>query len=72
MECLKRSNAVTVVDRLEKSFYVKIYAHGQHHQFLMIKNKYDTSKDIDKYMSLAHDLIFTLMSSKNGIKGLEN
>ena len=33
-----------------------------------MKEKYDTSKDIDKYMSLAHDVTVTQMSEKKGIK----
>ena len=32
----------------------------------MTKQKYDTIKDIDTYMSLAYDIIFTQMSAKKG------
>ena len=59
MELLRRSNAGTCADRLYMSFYVKIYAHEQHHQLLTMKDKYDTCKDIDKYMSLEQDVMFT-------------
>ena len=30
----------------------------------MMKERYDTSKDIDTYMSLVHDFMFTQMSEK--------
>ena len=40
MELPSRYNSGTGVDRLEISFNVKIYAHGQHCQLLMIKDKY--------------------------------
>ena len=33
-----------------------------------MKEKYDTSKDIDKDMSHTHDVVLTHMSEKNGIK----
>ena len=33
-----------------------------------MKYKYDKSKDIDTYMTLSHDLMFTQMSAKKGIK----
>ena len=52
MKSLIWSNAGTGVDRLEISFDGKIYVHGQHRQFLMMEDKYDTSKDIDTCMSL--------------------
>ena len=61
MERTIRSNYGTGVDSLEISFDGKSYVHGQHFQFLMIKEKYDTSKDIDTYTSLAHDVVFTHM-----------
>ena len=34
----------------------------------MMKNKYDTNKYIDTYMSLAQDGMFKKMSAKKGIK----
>ena len=46
----------------------KSYVHGKHRQLLMTKKKYDTSKDVDTYMSLANDVIFTHMSAKRVIK----
>ena len=67
MEYPRRSNDGTDVDILETSFYGRIYVHGKHRQLLMMKEKYDTSKDFDIYMSLAHDVIVTQMSSKRGI-----
>ena len=33
-----------------------------------MKEKYGTNKDIDSYMSRAHDAMFTQMSAKKGIK----
>ena len=33
-----------------------------------MKENYDTSKDIATYMSLAHDVMFTKISSTKGIK----
>ena len=33
-----------------------------------MKEKYDTSNNIDKYMSLAQDVMFTKVSVKNGVK----
>ena len=68
MERPRISNSGTGVDRLEMSFDGKRYVHGQHSQLLMIEEKYDTSKDIDTYISLAHDVMFTKMSAKKGIK----
>ena len=59
MELPSRYNSGTGVDRLEISFNGKIYAHGQHRQLLMMKDKYYTSKDSDTYMSLAHYVVFT-------------
>ena len=44
MERPRGSNYGIGVDRLEMSFDGKIYVHGQHCQFLMMKNKYDTRK----------------------------
>ena len=64
MEFTIRSNSGTSVDRLEISFDGKSYAHGPHHQFLTMKYKYDKSKDIDTYMNLSHDFMFTQMSAK--------
>ena len=64
MERPIRSSAGKGVDRLDMIFNGKSYVHGQHCQFLMMKNKYDASKDIDTYMSLAHDVMFTKMSEK--------
>ena len=46
----------------------KIYVHVQHRQLLMTKEKYDTGKDIDTYMYVVHDVMFTQMPSKEGIK----
>ena len=46
------------------SFDGNIYVHGKHSQLLMMKEKYDTSKNIDTYMSLVHDVVFTEMSEK--------
>ena len=54
--------------RLEISFDGKSCVHGQHCQSLMMKEKYDTSKDIDTEMPLAYDVMFTQMSAKKGIK----
>ena len=34
----------------------------------MTKDKYDTSKDIDTYMTLANYFMFTQISSKKGIE----
>ena len=62
MEHPRKSNDGTGVDRPEMSFYGKFYVHGQHGQLLMMKNKYDTSKDIDTCISLAHAFIFTQIS----------
>ena len=67
MERPRISNSGTGVDRLEMSFDGKSYVHGQHSQLLMIEEKYDTSKDINTYMSLAHDVIFTHISAKKVI-----
>ena len=39
----------------------KIYVHGQYLQFLMMEEKDDTRKDVDTYMSLAHDVMITKM-----------
>ena len=64
MEFPKRSNAVTGMNRLEIRFDVKRYVHGQHRQLLRTKEKYDTSKCIDTYMSLAYDVMFKQMSEK--------
>ena len=50
------------------SFNGKIYVHVQRCQFLMMIDKYDTSKDIDTHMYLSHDVMFTQMSSKKGTK----
>ena len=44
MERPRISNDGTYVDRLEMGFDGKRYVHGQHCQFLMMKNKYDTRK----------------------------
>ena len=33
-----------------------------------MKEKYGTNKDIDSYMSRAHDAMFTQMSAKKGIE----
>ena len=71
MELPRISNYGTGVDRLEMIFYGKIYVHGQHRQLLVMKQKYDTSKDIDIYMSLEKYVMFTQMSSKKGIKQFE-
>ena len=68
MEHPRISNAGTGVDTLEMNFDGKSYVHGQHHQFLMMKEKYDTSKDIDTHMYLANYVIFTQMTEKKGIK----
>ena len=62
MERPRRSNYGTRVDRLEISFDVKRYVHGQHFQLLMMKEKYDIGKDINICMSLAHDVMFALIS----------
>ena len=64
MERPRRSNNGTGVDRLEMSSDRKSYVHGQHRQFLMMKDKHDTNKDNDTYMPLAHDVVFTQMSEK--------
>ena len=56
------------MDRLKISFDEKIYVHGQHYQFLITKQKYDTSKYTDAYSSLATDVMFTQISAKKGIK----
>ena len=66
MERPRRSDSGTGVDRLEMIFDGKIYVHGKHLQLLTMKEKYDTSKDIDIYiyMSLAHDVVFTKISEK--------
>ena len=61
-------NAGAGMDRLEMSFYEKIYVNGQHCQLLMMKQKYDTSKGIDTYMSLEHDVTFTQIPVKRPIK----
>ena len=37
-----------------------------------MKEKYDTLKDIDKCMSLTHDVMFKKMSAKKEIKSFEN
>ena len=60
------------MDILEMSFDGKIYVHGQHRQLLMTKEKYDTSKDNDTYMSLAHDVVFTKITEKRESNMLEN
>ena len=62
MEFPRRLNSGTGVDRLEMSFDGKIYSHGKHDKLLMMKEKYDTSKNIDTYMYLAHDFMFTQIS----------
>ena len=49
-------------------FNGKIYVHVQRCQFLMMIDKYDTSKDIDTHMYLANYVIFTQISEKKGIK----
>ena len=72
MEHHIRSNAGTDVNILEMSFNEKIYVHGQNRQLLTMKDKYDTSKEIDTYMSLAHDVMFTQMSEKKRIYFLDN
>ena len=59
IEHTRGSNYGTGVDRPEMSFDGKLYVHGQHCQLLIMKEKYDTSTEIDKYMSLAHDIMFT-------------
>ena len=61
MELPIRPNSGTGLDRLDMSFYGEIYTHGQYHQLLIVKEKYDTSKDIDTCMSLTHDFMFTKM-----------
>ena len=72
MERLIISNYGIGMDWLEMSFYGKRYVHGQHRQFLAVKEKYDTSKYIDKYMSLAHYIIFTKISEKGESNSLQN
>ena len=64
MERPRRSNSGTVMYIFEINFDGKIYVHGQHHQFLATKEKYYTRKDIDTYMYLAHDIMFTKFSEK--------
>ena len=68
MERPRRSNYGTGADRLEMSFDGERYVHGQYCQFLMMKEKFDTRKDIDTYISLANDVMFTQISAKNGTK----
>ena len=72
MDCPERSNAGIVVYRLEMIFDRKRYVHGQHFQLLTMKEKYDTSKDIDTYMYLAHDVIYTPMPEKRESNILDN
>ena len=67
MKRLRISNSGTGVDRIEMSFDGNIYVHGKHSQLLMMKEKYDTSKDIDTYMYLVHYVMFTQISSNKGI-----
>ena len=62
------SNTGTGMDRLEISSDGKIYIHGTHCQLLIMKARYNTSKDIDIYMSLEHDVMFTRMLVKKVIK----
>ena len=38
----------------------------------MMKDKYDTSKEIDTHMSLAYDFMFTHMSEKRESNSLYN
>ena len=68
MERTRRSNPGTGMDRLETSFDGKSFVHGKYCQLLTTKEKYDTIKDIDKYMSLVHDFMFKYISGKMGIK----
>ena len=56
------------MDRPEISFDGKIYVYRKHRQLLIPKKKYDTSKETDTHISLAHDVMLTQISSKKGIK----
>jgi hypothetical protein len=56
------------VSRLQMTFDGKSYTHTKHRQFLMMKEKYDIHQDMDSYQSVAHDVMFTQMSAKKGIK----
>ena len=65
MECPRGLNSGTGVDRLEIIFHGEIYVHGQHHQLFMMKDKYDTTKYIDTYMSM-HMILCSHKCQKKG------
>ena len=46
--------------------------HGQHHQFLIMTENCDTSKGIDKYMSLVHDLCLHKFQKKSETNSIDN
>jgi hypothetical protein len=56
------------VSRLQMTFDGKSYSHTKQRQFLMMKEKYDINHDMDSYQSIAHNVMFTQMSAKKGIK----
>ena len=63
-----RRNAGTGIDRLEMSFAGKMYSHSKHKQFLMFKAKYDNQNDMNNFQAAAHNVMFTQMNAKKGIK----
>ena len=56
------------MDRIEINSDEKSYVHRQHRQFLMTKERYDTSKDIDTHIYIAQDIMFTKIPAKEIIK----
>ena len=55
------SNTGAGIVRLEMSFYGESYVCVQHCLLLMMKEKNDTSKYIDTYIYISHDVMFTQM-----------
>jgi hypothetical protein len=64
----QRAAAGRGIDRLQMSFDGKTYKHGRERQFLMMKEKCNVKKDVDRYYIIACNVMFTQMSAKKGIK----